>query len=218
MPRRVSETSVRIALSEDTNKPAEFRRYRQGLTTLYLAVAGVGGVLLTVSVAQALFWHRPAVALTGPKLSAENPNPEELIECNRDVAELLAALGATTTALMAEAGPDMHRRWEDFSRQWRKHYDEVDERCRFSELANTNMGTAYDRMARVHGDLPALRLKYQGLLVRFDEEQADEIDGMRRALDLSLAALEERAQEHDDRRNDDRRTDPGGAGERSPPR
>jgi hypothetical protein len=204
-------------VSEDTHNPAEFRRYRQGLTATYVAVAGLGGVLLTASVAQALFWHRPAVDLTGPKLSAENPNPKELIGCNRDVADLLAALGATTTALMADPSPDMHRRWEEFSRQWRKHYDEVDERCRFSELANTNMGTAYDRMAGVHGDLPAMRLKYQGLLVRFDEEQADEIDRMRRALDLSLAALEERAQEQDDRRNDDRRSDPGGA-ERAPDR
>jgi hypothetical protein len=197
-------------VSQDTKKPPEFRRYRQGLTTLYLAVVAFGGVLLTTSVLKAHFWRSPTVALTGPKISAENPNPKELIKCNRDVALLLGELGANTAELMAAPTAEIDRQWEEFSRQWRLDYDEVDARCRFSELVNTNMGTAYDRMASVHTDLPAMRLKYQSLLVRFDEEQADELARMRRALDRSLAALEQRAQESDDRRTDDRRgTDRG---------
>jgi hypothetical protein len=40
-------------------------------------------------------------------------------------------------------------------------------------------------MAQVHSDLPAMRLKYQSLLVRFDDEQAAELVRMRRALESS---------------------------------
>jgi hypothetical protein len=36
-----------------------------------------------------------------------------------------------------------------------------------------------------------MRLKYQSLLVRFDDEQAAELARMRRALDLSRATLDE---------------------------
>jgi hypothetical protein len=55
-----------------------------------------------------------------------------------------------------------------------------------------------------------MRLKYQSQLVRFDEEQADELGRMTRALDLSYDALQKRAQEQDDRRDDyGRGTDPG---------
>ena len=180
-------------MSQDTKKNPEFRRYRQALTTLYLVVIGLGGVLLTASVAKVLLFRSPTVELTGPRISAENPNPEELMKCNRDVAALLGALGSETAALMAQPTAEIDRHWEEFSRNWRKTYDEVNARCRFQELANTNLGTAYDRMAGVHAELPAMRLKYQDLLVRFDEEQADELGRMQRALENSLAALEERA-------------------------
>ena len=180
-------------MSKDPKKSPEFKRYRQALTTVYIVVIGLGGILLTASIARALLFRSPTVELTGPKISAENPNPEELKKCNRDVAALLGALGTTTAALMAQPTAEIDRHWEEFSRNWRKDYDEVNARCRFQELANTNLGTAYDRMASVHADLPAMRLKYQDLLVRFDEEQADELGRMQRALKNSLAALEERA-------------------------
>ena len=180
------------------------------MTTLYLIVVGCGGLLLSASVLTTLFLRSPKVELTGPKISADNPNPEDLLTCNRDVALLLGELGAKTAEFMGEPTARIDRHWTDFSRQWRQHYDEVNARCRFSELAKTNMGTAYDRMASVHGDLPAMRLKFQSLLVRFDEEQADELGRMTRALDLSYAALQKRAQEQDDRRDyDGRGRDPG---------
>jgi hypothetical protein len=56
------------------------------------------------------------------------------------------------------------------------------------------MGVAFDRMAKVHAGLPSVRLKYQSLLVRFDEEQAAELAGMRRALDLSRRDLAAQAE------------------------
>ena len=185
-------------MSEDTKKPNEFRRYRQVLTTVYLTVAGLGFALLVVSVVRSLF-HTPPVELRGPKLSADDPSAASLVDCNRDVRQLLVDMAGVSSELVAapvnsDGDVDLGARWEEYSRQWRRDWDEVNARCRFSELAGTRMGLAYDRMAGVHGDLPAMRLKYQGLLVDFDEEQADELERMRRALDLSLAALEKRAQ------------------------
>jgi hypothetical protein len=180
-------------VSEDTRKSSEFRGYRRGLTTAYLVIASCGGILLTASVIKSLL-HKPAVALTGPKLSADNPNAAELVQCNRDVARLLSSLGREAAAIIAEPNPEIDRRWEEFSRHWRIDYDEVNARCQFSELAQTTLGTAYDRMAEVYSDLPAMRLKYKGMIVRFDEEQSDELEQMHRALELSLAALDKRSQ------------------------
>jgi hypothetical protein len=110
---------------------------------------------------------------------------------------LYTALGDQVAALLSDP-PHGDRGqpgagWEAFSREWMRRWDEVDARCRFTELADTDLGVAYDRMARVHGDLPAMRLKYQTLLVRFDDEQAAELDRMRRALNLSREVLQERA-------------------------
>lgn len=183
-------------MPRDAAKPNEFKRYRQGLASLYLAVAGAGILLLAASVARQLLFHQPRVALRGPVLSADDPNPAELVRCNQDVTDLLLRMGAVTADLLAAPtvgrADDLGRRWEDFSRTWLDDWDEVNQRCRFGELAGTTLGLAYDRMARVHGDLPAMRLKYQSLLVQFDDEQAAELARMRRALDQSRAALADR--------------------------
>jgi hypothetical protein len=72
--------------------------------------------------------------------------------------------------------------WKNFSTKWRDQWDVIDARCRFSELAETKLGAAYDQMAQVHEALPAMRLKYNRLLADFDNTQADELMKMRRAL------------------------------------
>ncbi len=175
-------------MSAGSKKPNEFKRYRQMLAAVYFATIALGSLLLGASVVRQLFFH-PTVVLDGPVLSAENPDPEELLACNERVRALFEALGGETTALLA-APPSEHDRkifteWEAFSRSWTHEWHLVNQRCRFEELAGSGMSIAYDRMAKVHADLRAMRLKYQSLLVRFDEEQASELRRMRRALDKS---------------------------------
>lgn len=186
-------------MSADNKRSNEFRRYRQVLTGLYLATAAAGFALLGASVAKELFFHHPAVELPRTSLSASNPDPVELLQCQRRVETLLEKLEHETCALLA-APPSGDRsklsaRWEDFSRTWRDEWDVADARCRFSELGGTKLGVAYDRLAQVMSDLPTMRLKYQSLLVRFDDEQAAELARMRRALDQSRATFEQQAQE-----------------------
>jgi hypothetical protein len=125
-----------------------------------------------------------------------------LVECHKDLLWLLTQLGNETCRLIQEpAASDpqgaISSKWQEFSRDWQDEWDLVNARCGFSELANRNLGDAYDRMARVHSDLPSMRLKYQGLLVQFDDEQAAELARMSRALDQSGAALRERTGEPD---------------------
>lgn len=178
----------------------EFRRYRQALTGVYLLTAVLGVTLLTVSVfKQLLFRSPPDVALRGPMLSAERPALDHLLRCNRDVSNLLSRLGDKASSLLRVpppgGRPEIASAWETFSRAWLVDYDEVDARCRFSELSGEALGLAYERMAEVHAQLPAVRLKYQSLLVQFDEEQAAELSAMRRALAQSFAALTAAAEE-----------------------
>jgi hypothetical protein len=175
----------------------EFRKYRQVLTTLYLVTAAVGFALIAGSVFREPFFRRPAVELPRSALSADDPDPRQLLDCHGRVLDLLTKLGHETCQLLAlpPSGrrSELPARWEEFSRAWHDEWDVVNARCRFSELADTNLGVAYDRLAQVHGDLQTMRHKYQSLVVRFDDEQAAELARMRRALDLSRAAFEAKA-------------------------
>lgn len=185
-----------MSVSRGSEKSNEFRRYRQVLAGIYITVIAVGFALLAASVGRQLLFRRQ-VRVEGPVLSARNPDPKMLLLCNGQVQKLYRDLGNFTRGLLAR--PTKGRRggigsqWEEFSRSWLRRWDEVDARCRFSELADSNMGVAYNRMASVHSDLPAMRLKYQSLVVRFDELQAAELVRMKRALDKSHAALVEQA-------------------------
>ncbi|HET6612563.1 MAG TPA: hypothetical protein VFG83_11255 [Kofleriaceae bacterium] len=172
----------------------EFRRYRQALTVVYLLTVVLGASLLGASVVKQLFFRSPPdVALRGPILSAKRPAISHLLRCNRDVRALLTRLGDEASNLLRvpQSGgrPEIASAWETFSRAWLRDYDEVDARCRFSELSGDALGIAYERMAEAHAALPAMRLKYQSLLVQFDEEQAAELSEMRHALERSHAAL-----------------------------
>jgi hypothetical protein len=184
-------------VSSDLKNPGEFRRYRQFLTSLYLAIVGLGGLLITASVIAELLFHEPIVELRGPVISTDRPDPALLLDCNEGVRELLESLGRTTSELMTlpvEQDPQpIKARWEESTRAWRTTWDELGARCRFRELVGKHMGLGYDLMARIHGDLPVMRLKYQSLLVRFADEQATEVARMRRELDLSRQVLEKRA-------------------------
>jgi hypothetical protein len=187
-------------VSEEVKNPNEFRRYRQILTGSYLVVAASVVLLLTVSVIKELFFRGSPVTATGAAISVERPDPKELLECHGIVLNLLTTLGKETAELLSAPARGDHgeltsRRWEEFSRAWRDEWDVAEARCRFSELAGTKLGVAFDRLANVHGELPSMRLKYESLLVRFDEEQAAELARMRRALDLARSALEPMARE-----------------------
>ena len=179
-------------MSEPTN-PSEFLRYRQALSSAYLLVVSLGVLLLSSSVVHALFIHDEPVQLKGAVLSADRPDPDALLRCNDDVSGLLE--GIVDMAGQVARGERTVEHWETFSRRWLSDWNELNVRCRFSELAEHDMGQAYDHMALVHADLPAMRLKYQALLVRFDGEQAEQLTKMRAALRLSREELERRVGE-----------------------
>ncbi|MCP4446215.1 MAG: hypothetical protein GY811_12855 [Myxococcales bacterium] len=157
-----------------------------------------------------LFFRTPAVQLPESSIVTDNPDPRDLLECNTLVLEQLSNLSAKTNMLLAqpiagEAANEQRKstrrgalasNWKRFSNEWRDQWDVVDARCRFSELAETTMGAAYDRMAHVHEALPAMRLRYNSLLADFDNEQADELFEMRRALDESRESIRQRIDSH----------------------
>ncbi len=160
-------------------------------------------LLLTASVVKYLFFRKPATILPQSALVTSNPDPKDLLSCNTLVFEQLTNLSTKTNALLfrpLEADGEERRRksdarralasdWKRFSNDWQDQWDIIDARCRFSDLAETNMGAAYDRMAHVHQALPAMRLRYNSLLAEFDNEQADELFEMRRALDESRESI-----------------------------
>jgi hypothetical protein len=149
-----------------------------------LAIAGAGlVVLVSASIVNELLGNRPHRGAT-PVLT-----PAEIASCRRDVATLLERL-VREAARVQEAplegrgdGAELGRRWDAFGSAWDESWREVDARCRFGELAETGLGRGYDRAAWVHRSLPRTRLKVGHQLARFARDLADEVAGMRRALE-----------------------------------
>lgn len=190
-------------MTKERNRSSEFKRYRQVLTGLYIGAAAAGFFLLIASVIQQLYFRTPTVKLPKSAIVAGQPDPRQFLICNDLVLEQLISLSTKTNSLFAEplsqhfaadgtrgnSDTSPASEWKDFSTQWQDHWDVIDARCRFSSLAETQMGEAYDRMAHVHGALPAMRLKYNSLLAEFDREQADELRAMSRALEKSRKSI-----------------------------
>jgi hypothetical protein len=195
-PTRLRSESYPV--SDEAKRPNEFRRYRQVLAGVYLTLAASVAILLAASVVKELFFRR-AGAEVAKAAPVPRPAVAELLECHRMVLDLFDGLGRETGELLARPlktevqHGELASRWEDISRAWRDAWDVAEVRCRFSALAETEMGVPFERLAKVHGGLPAMRLKYQALLVRFDDEQADDLARMRRDLDRSRHELEELA-------------------------
>jgi len=166
------------------------------LTALYLAVAGLGGLLLLASVFTELISPARAGQARPNSPIPANPSPEHLLACNQAVRDLLDELGETAGQLLsvpAETGEqELGSQWRGFTVSWQRRWYATDSECRFSELADSNLGIAFERMTQVHEDLDAMRLKYQAMLIRFEEEQAQELSAMRQALDKSHRALKKR--------------------------
>ncbi len=186
-----------------SEKPNEFKRYRQTLKALYLAAVGAGVLLLAASVLMELYF-RPVVKLPGPILSAANPDPENLLRCHDDVVSLYEDLAGVPIRLLSlpleHKRDEVLPRWEEFSKAWLARWERVNAWCRFSELADSHLGEAYNRMAEIHGDLYTMRLKYHSLLIRFDGELAGELarlksglESSRNLLSISQGAGDERA-------------------------
>jgi len=172
-------------------KSGETTGLARTVKTVVLSAAVVGAVVVTASVIAGLWFPTRARAAAAV---SNQPSSEELLRCNRDVSELLEDLAANAARLVT--APDdpgspatVSTRWTQFSRQWQERWHDVDARCRFSELAGTRLGVGYDRMARVHDTLQETHLRYDSLIRRFDNEQADELSSMRRALTKSRGAL-----------------------------
>jgi hypothetical protein len=178
-------TSVASGKAQTARNPNEFRRYRQGLFAVYLTVGGLAILLVGASVVRGLFFSR------GEKRQA--PSPTDLLACNDDVRKLLEDLGEKAAELQVEAVKgevqDLGRRWDEFARTWQKEWEEVNVRCRFDELANTDQVLAYERMATAHRDLVALKLEYGEMIARFGKDQARDLARMREALDRSRVDL-----------------------------
>jgi hypothetical protein len=189
-------------VNSEQKRPNEFRRHRQVLASIYIATATAIFLLLTASVARELFFRSPSVNLPKSSIVAENPAPQDLLECHNLVLEQLTSLNNKTHQLLnhplhsndegravSEAQKAWQSDWNNFSTEWRDQWDVVDARCRFTELAKTDQGRAYEQIAQVHEALPAMRLKFNRLLADFDKTQAAELLTMRRALAESRKSI-----------------------------
>lgn len=152
------------------------------------AVLGGGfGILITASIVIELF------ATGRPEARREAPTAAEMAECNRGVRLLLERLVREEARLeqlpLESPTTDPIATWDVFARAWDEDWRAAGERCRFDQLTDRGLGTAFDRMAWVHRTLPTTKLKYAEKMARFSRDLAGEVAEMRSALDKSLADL-----------------------------
>jgi len=161
---------------------------------MYLSLAAIGGLYVGVSVLASLTWARETVP-DGPR--AGEVSTQHVLACQADANRLLDELGRSASELVDirdSADGSVSSRWAQFTTGWKREMQAVDERCGFSELQGSGLGVHYDRIARVYEQIPETFLRYDNLVRRFDNQQADELLSMRRALEKSKKALERRTE------------------------
>lgn len=144
-------------------------------------------LLITASIVNDLFLGRPPAAERAAALS-----PAEKLACVRDVRGLLEGLVHEVAQLELESltsDAELDASWDVFGAAWDRDWRDSDARCRFEELADKGLGTAFDRTAWVHRSLPRTKLQYREWMGRFSRDLRPEIEEMRRALDRSQADL-----------------------------
>jgi hypothetical protein len=159
-------------------KAQPYSRYRTAVRLAVFVPTAALALLIAASIVIELL-DRPLPRAHAPALT-----PAEITTCRRDVAALLDALvreGAREQE--APRGEALGETWDAFGKAWDAEHRAVSARCRFDELAESGLGREYDRAAWVHQSLPRTRLKIGHQLARFARDLADEIAGMRRALE-----------------------------------
>jgi hypothetical protein len=157
-----------------------------------MGAAGIAvavGILIAASIVIELF------ATGRPEARREALPVAEQAVCNRDVRSLLERLVREAARLeqlpLEGRTTDLIAMWDGFAQSWGDDWRALGERCRFAQLADRGLGTAYDRIAWVHHTLPTTKLKYAEQMARFSRDLAGEVAEMRSALDKSLKDLEE---------------------------
>lgn len=140
-----------------------------------------------VSVIVDLFFTRRLTSAKAPLTT------QDLIVCNRSVRGLLEGLvheaAALETATLAGELRDLGGEWDAFATSWQRDWEETGGRCGFGDFEGTGKGTAYDRMAWVHRNLPTSKLKFRDLVAHFARDLGVEVAQMRAALDKSQEDL-----------------------------
>jgi hypothetical protein len=175
---------------------AEYGPYRRALQGI-LAVLTISGILyLLASIALAVF-SKHKVNLTRSPIHPGNPT--EMLICQGDVERLFHDLNERTftlPTLVSQREANVAQQWDMFSKRWRTEWQEVGERCRFLELRDRGLGTAFDRLAYSHADLEDVELKFAALLRNYIDQQMPHIEEIRRNLDESRKGLERARDEH----------------------
>ena len=161
-----------------------------------LAVVGLPAVafaiLVSASIVIELFATRAGATPT-------RPGAAEQLACNEAVRGLLDRLvreGSRLEVMPLEGSgkiDELVQSWDRFSVAWDDDWRAAQTRCGFDVLAESGLGVAFDRAARVHRSLPATKLKYAEQMARFTHDLAAEVAEMRRALDKSHADLAQRS-------------------------
>lgn len=161
------------------------RRWRRIFLGLYLAFT-VGAALLGFFsiLAYQLGANRLPVH-TGRQISARANNPWELRDCHQRLERLATDLHKETFTLQSQAlkfETDPAVEWRNWSVQWQHRWQQLDHRCRLSELSVQGVSAEIDKMAAIHRSLDELQLSYSGVVNTFVERYVERLRTLRSEL------------------------------------
>lgn len=160
----------------------EFQKYRSTLGAVVFGLTSLAIMWFASSVAYALY-AQPAPSLTGPRFSGRPDDREAQLRCNADLRKLLDDLDWSAVTC---AGGDARTVSDGRDERWR----EVGARCRFEELRDRGMGTAFDHLAWVHAELQGVHRAQAGLLKSYQASRPPRVMDLRHALETSRRTLE----------------------------
>src|SRR6185369_682112 len=138
---------------------------------------------------------RPANPASGTPwvFSGEASDLGGQLRCQLEVEVLFDQLNTAVGRLAEAGGPRQTDLRHEFEERWVERWRSVGERCRFRELRDRKLGTAFDHLAWVHAELSVVHRGYAALLESYVAQHGTRVQELRRALETSRTTLERQA-------------------------
>lgn len=174
------------------------RIWRRAFFGVYLLITGTACVwtLISILMVHCGYADDDRVKPAGPRISPQGDVPDELRQCHKKLARLLADLHKETFVLQAKALKykiDPAVEWRNWSKAWRRRWKVLDHRCRLSELGGRGTSPEVDGMRDIHAALEELQVSYTGVMDRFVERYSHRLRRLSKKLRMVRDSIERRA-------------------------
>jgi hypothetical protein len=169
---------------EPVASPGEFRRYRRFVSWFILSFVSLGSLFLLVSVGVTIYRRANAVPIGAPVGAVAST--DDLESCHEELTDVEQGLERHLENfhnLFAHYDAAEAQRWSEDQSFWLGQWRAAGERCHFGEPRAGAHAKEWEQLGVIHADLRETEASYTKELLRFGQNQAPRLDGIRERLD-----------------------------------